>query len=280
MLSSGRRPADEVMTSGSRACAIQSAKRSMSAGEGCGGSGRARGARFSRGRLAQHLAWQREINGAARRGRCQSHRAIHHVRYLIAAAQFVVPFHDFAEHARLVEHLLSPVDVGAARAGGTRFGQRRAAGGEQHRNAIATGVDQHVDAVRRANVGVDHHRLRAAVDHGNSVRHADGGVLVRHHHWRRHRAIAARGARECLDDRREVGAGIDEQVVDAVRGQRLQIILGGDAYGLLVVHATLLHPRFPSVWRRYSDFLALRQGKRRAETATNASGGPESGWWR
>ncbi len=128
----------------------------------------------------------------------------------------------------------------AARARRARFRQRRAAGGEQHRDAVARGIDQHVDAVRGADVRVHHDGLRAAVDHGDAVRHANSGVFVRHHHRRRHRAIAARGARERLDDRREISAGIDEQIVDAVRRECLQVILGGDASGLLLVHSAFL----------------------------------------
>ena len=91
-------------------------------------------------------------------------------------------------------------------------------------------------ALAGADVDVHHHRLRAAGDHGVAVRHADGGVLVRHHHRARHRAVGAGGAGEGLDDRGEIGAGVDEQVVDAVRRQRVQVVLGGDACPRFAIH--------------------------------------------
>ena len=47
-----------------------------------------------------------------------------------AGMQLVVPFHALAQHRRLVEHLLRPVDRPAARAVRPLLGDRRAAGGE------------------------------------------------------------------------------------------------------------------------------------------------------
>ncbi len=132
------------------------------------------------------------------------------------------------------------MDEGAARARGPAFRQRRSARGEQHRDAVARGIDQHIDAVRGADVRVHHHGLRASVDHGDAVGHADSGVFMRHHHRRWRRAIASRSARERLDDRREVSAGVDEQIIDAVRRECFQVVLGGDANGLLLVHGALL----------------------------------------
>ena len=186
--------------------------------------------------LAEHLARQREIDRTFRRSRRQFQRAIDHGCDLVAALHLVVPLHHLAQHAGLVVHLLRPVDVRAARTFGAGLGERRASGGQQHRHAIAARIDQHVDRVRRANVGVQHHRLRLAGDHGVAMRHRHRGVLVRHHHRPRHLAVGAGRAREGLDDGREVGAGIAEQVVDAVRGQRVQIVFRRDARLRFAIH--------------------------------------------
>jgi len=68
------------------------------------------------------------------------------------------------------------------------------------------------------------------------MRHRHRRVLVRHHDRPRHRPVAALGARERLDQRREIGAGIDEQIVDPVRGKSIQLILGGHPVLHLPIH--------------------------------------------
>ena len=179
--------------------------------------------------FAQHLARQAEIDRPGRRGGGDLHRPRHHVGDLVRPAHLVVPFDELAQHAGLVEHLLRPVDVNVAGAGGPILGDRRAAGGDQHRDAIAAGVEQRAERVGQAHVDMRHHRLRPAGHRGVAMRHADGGVLVRDDQRLRYRAVGPRGAGECLDDGGEIGAGVDEQVVDALCGERIEVILGGDA---------------------------------------------------
>ena len=60
------------------------------------------------------------------------------------------------------------------------------------------------------------------------------------------------GAREGLDERREIGARIDEQIVDPVGGKRVEIILGGHPALHRSIHRQLpeLDPRKASAERR------------------------------
>ena len=67
--------------------------------------------------LGEHLARQGEVNRSRRlRGR-DGERAIDHRFHLRPVAQLVIPFDELAQHARLVVHLLAPMDIGVARAG-------------------------------------------------------------------------------------------------------------------------------------------------------------------
>ncbi len=121
--------------------------------------------------LAQHLARQRQIDRPLRRCHREFQRAVHYTRGLVAALHLIVPLDHLAQHAGLVVHLLRPVDMRAARTFSASLGEWRAAGGQQHGNPVPARIDQHVDRVRRANVGVQHHRLRPAGDHGVAVCH-------------------------------------------------------------------------------------------------------------
>ena len=60
------------------------------------------------------------------------------------------------------------------------------------------------------------------------MRHRDREIFVRHQHRPWHLGVGLLGAAERLDDRREIGAGIAEEIVDAVIGQRSQEGLGGN----------------------------------------------------
>ena len=82
--------------------------------------------------------------------------------------------------------------------------------------------------LRGADVDVHHHGLRPAGHQIGAVRHRDREVLVRHHHRPRHLRVGLLGPRESLDDRREIGARIAEEKVDAVIGERAQEGVGGD----------------------------------------------------
>ena len=180
-------------------------------------------------RLAQHLARKAEIHRTLWRGRRQLQRAIDHVGDLVAALHLIVPLHHLAQHAGLVVHLLRPVDVDIARAGRATLGERRAAGRQQHRHPVAARVDQGVDRIGGTNIGVQHDRLRLPGDHRVAMRHGERAILMRHHHRSRHLSVGPRRTCEGFDDRCEVGARIAEQVIDAVRGERIQIIFCRDA---------------------------------------------------
>ncbi len=220
------------MISGIRAPAIQS-RQPFDVGLRCHGFGRAcaRKAIVGPGAvhlLAQHLARQRKIDGAGRRRGGEFQCSIDDRDHLVAALHLVVPFHELTQHPRLVEHFLGPVDVDAARPRRTRLGKRRAAGGEQHRHAVTACVDQRVQGIRRADIDVQHDRLRPSGGQRVAVRHRHRRVLVRHDDRPRDAPIAALGPGERFDQGSEVGARIDEQVVDAVRPESVEIVLRGD----------------------------------------------------
>jgi hypothetical protein len=199
-----------------------SAKRSASAASEATPSAlrpEARRALGARRGARQDLARQGEIDRPARRRHRHLEGARQHLVDLVGKLQLIVPFDDLAHHARLVEHLLRPLDVARARAEMAGLRQRRASGHEHHRHIVARRVDQRVDGVAGADIGVHHHRLRLARDHVDAVRHGDRRRLVRHQHRPRHRGAAVRGAGEAFDDRGEIGAGIGKEVVDPVRLQ-------------------------------------------------------------
>ena len=87
-------------------------------------------------------------------------------------------------------------------------------------------IGRHVDrpdrTVGEPDVGVQDHRLGAAgrdvVAVGDSHRH----VLVRHDDRARHVDAVGLGFGQPFDDRREVGAGVDEHDVDAELAQALE----------------------------------------------------------
>ena len=80
-------------------------------------------------RIGQHLAWQCQIDRPARLGHRDVERAVDHGVGRLAGAQLVVPFHEFAHHAALVERLLAPMDRAVAGGDVAGLGDRRAAGG-------------------------------------------------------------------------------------------------------------------------------------------------------
>src|SRR5208282_4182276 len=51
---------------------------------------------------------------------------------------------------------------------------------------------------------------------------------MRNDHRPGHLAVGSASPSERLDDRRKIGTGIDEQMLDAVRGKRFQIVFGGN----------------------------------------------------
>ncbi len=181
-----------------------------------------------RHRRGQRLARQRQIDRPARAGHHDLIGARHHVDDLLRDAQLVIPLHRLAQHPGLVEHLLAPVDVAVAAAELALLGDRRASRGEDQRNAVAVEIDDVVDRVGGADVDVQHHALRLAAHRIGAMRHRHREVLVRDHQRRRYLGIRLLGAAVGLDDRREIGARIGEEIVDAVVGQRPQEGLSRD----------------------------------------------------
>src|SRR4029450_923469 len=64
--------------------------------------------------LRQHFPWQRKINRAhgLALGDCQ--RPVDDGFELLAVAQLIVPLDRLAQHSRLIEHLLRPMNIQAA----------------------------------------------------------------------------------------------------------------------------------------------------------------------
>ena len=189
--------------------------------------------------FGQNFARQTEIHRPLRRRRCNFHRPVHGGCRLIAAPHLIVPLDQLAQHAGLVEHFLRPLNMRAARSLHAAFGIGGAAGGQQHRYAVAARVDQHIDRVGCSNIGVQHHRLRPPGHRGVAVRHGDRDTFMRNEHRPRHLPVAAGGTAIRLDHRRKIGARIDEQVLNAVCGKQVQIVFRGDP-----AHAAI--PGFPA----------------------------------
>ena len=220
-----------AMISGRSAAAIHSASVAIAFGSGCVAAACGRGFdrrdRFGE-RRRQRLARQHQIDRPARMRHRHFHRTRDHVADLAGHAQFVIPLHHFAHHAGLVEHFLRPVDRPRARAERALLGDRRAAGGENQRHAVARQVGEIVDRVAGADIDMHHHRLRAAVHQIGAVRHGDREVLMRHQNGLGHLGVGLLGAAEGFDDRREIGARIAEEIIGAVIGERAQEGFGGD----------------------------------------------------
>ena len=73
-----------------------------------------------------------------------------------------------------------------------------------------------------------------------AMRHGDRQVFVGNDQRLRHLGVGLFRAREGLDDRREIGAGIGEKVVGAVIGERAQERLSGDRGAVFHVGALRL----------------------------------------
>jgi hypothetical protein len=189
----------------------------------------------------EHLARQRQIDRSARLAHGDVECTIDHRFHRLPAAQLVVPFHVFAQHAALVERLLPPVDRPVARGDAAGFGERCTAGGEQQRNIVARGVDDAVDRIGGADGDVHHHRRRLAGDAVVAVRHGHRHVLVRHRHEARNFRVLRLGQR--LHDGGEIGPGIGEHVFDAAGAQPGDIGLGRHAVGGLAVSHCRTHSR-------------------------------------
>ena len=82
---------------------------------------------------------------------------------------------------------------------------------------VAGRVDRPDGAIGQPDIGVQHHRLGAAGDLVEAMRHADRGMFMRHGHRVGQVDAALAGIDQALDDRRKIGPGIGEDIVDAER---------------------------------------------------------------
>ena len=195
-------------------------------------------------RLGQHLARQRQVHGAARLAHGDVEGTVDDGTGRLPGSQLVVPLHELAHHAALVETLLAPVDVAVARGGAAGFGQRRAASREQDRNLVAVRVHELTDRVGGADRHVHHDAGGLARDAVVAVGHGHRHVLVRHGDELR---ILARPACQALDDRGKVGPGIGEHVLDAAPGQLGEVGFGGHSgMGGFLVQGDILRSQNPA----------------------------------
>ena len=213
------------------AASVCAASRSAS-GRGLGRTRRpeARGRADRQGwqRRADDVGRQRQVDGAGRRAARNRERAVDHRLELIAPPQLVVPLHELAHQAALVERLLGPVDALAARGRQSAFGDGGPAGQHQHRDPGARGVDHPAERVGGPGQRVHHHRLGSARDHRVAVGHRHRRDLVGHGD-RPQAAGPAQGLPfgERFDDRGKVGAGAaPEETADAAGLQELEQPLG------------------------------------------------------
>src|SRR2546427_3444351 len=124
-----------------------------------------------------------------------------------------------------MEGLLRPVDRALATAGEAGLGDRVGPRREEHRYPAARGVDDAAERVGRADDHVDHDGLRPAGDHGVAVGHRDGRHLVGDCDRTGKQLAVGATARVGLDDRREVGSGVAEEVLDAPGREELEVRL-------------------------------------------------------
>jgi len=138
---------------------------------------------------------------------------------LLGKAQFVVPLHRFPYQGRLVAHFLPPADRHGTCAEPALLDRRRAARHQHHRHMVGGRIERTDRAVRQPDIGVQHHGLGPARQEVIAVRHAERGMFMRNGNGLRQGDAGCGGLGEALDDRREIGSGIGEDIVHAERLQ-------------------------------------------------------------
>ena len=118
--------------------------------------------------------------------------------------------------------------MGRARAERALLGDRRAPGAEDQRRAVARQIGEIVDGVGGADIDVHHHRLRVAVHQIGACAMATARFSCGTRTGFGTLALVFLARLKASHDRREIGAGIGEEIIDAVIGQRAQEALGGD----------------------------------------------------
>ena len=239
------RPALAVMISGFSARAIISAASSIARVSGNGGEG----ARWRDGdvnskfadRRRQDFARQHQIDRALGLGERNVQRPVDGGFEHLGIGNLVVPFDEFPQDRRLVAHFLRPVDFarpGAARRALLAVG--RAACRKQDRHIGTRGIHDAAERIGGADIHMHHDELRPAGLQIIAERHRDGDILVRHGHRLRHPPSCRLRLGEGLDQRREIGAGIGEEIVDATIGHEREIsICHGSRSDRLDCHCVL-----------------------------------------
>ncbi len=175
-----------------------------------------------RARLAQHLARQAEVDGPLGCRRGDRVRAVEQFGHLLGEAHLVLPLARLAHERGLVAHLLAPSDRDGPRSEPAALDGGCATRHQDHRDVIGRHVDRPDRAVGEPDVGVQDHGLGAAGREVVAVGHPHRDVLVRHDDGARHVDAVRLGLGQPFDDRREVGAGVDEHDVDAELAQPLE----------------------------------------------------------
>ena len=175
----------------------------------------------------QHFARQREVDGPGWIARGDLQRAGDDFAHLLRPAQLVVPLHEVANDAVLVELFLQPVNVGVASAALTGVGRVRSApGSDQDRRTSSLRVMQHPAEVLRADVHVHQHGLWPAGRLVIAVRRRQRDELEQTEHRAWNWFAELFEFRERFLDRNRVGARVHEQALDAVRDQRTHVGFG------------------------------------------------------
>ena len=176
----------------------------------------------------QDFTRQRQVHGSRRIARGDLKCAGDDLAHLLGASKLVVPLHEVADDAVLVELFLEPVDIGVARAAQARVRRiGRAAGGNQDRRASALRVVQHPAEVLRPDVDVNEHGLRPSGGLVIAVRGGERDELEETEHGSRDGLSHLFEFRKGFLDGNRVGARVHEQALDTVRHQRANVGFGG-----------------------------------------------------
>jgi hypothetical protein len=160
---------------------------------------------------------------------------------LLGRAQFEIPLGRFAHQGVLIAHFLSPIDRVEPAAETPALGHRRAARAEDRRDLARRRVERADGGVGEADIGVHHDRLRAARGEEIAMRHTHRGMLMRRDdRLGQCRVRIAVGARHGFDDRRIIGTGIDEYMVDAEGLETPQQRFSAGDAGLPIVHPDII----------------------------------------
>ena len=177
-----------------------------------------------RDRRRQDFARQHQIDRTLGLGERNVERSVDGGFEHLGIGNLVVPFDEFPQDRRLIAHFLRPVDFacpGTARR--ALLAVRRAACRKQHRHIGTRGIHDAAERIGSADIHMHHDELRPACLQIIAERHRDGDILMRHGHRLRHPPTCRLRLGESLDQRREIGAGIGEEIIDTTIGDEREI---------------------------------------------------------